>query len=121
MKSPERAILSNSNREIDAGLLSEDTIPKERVVAWIESAKAKAKDIRALSKPYRLTRDRYYQIEPALGHKTTCGLIQCYLLRCIEEDVSANNQDLADNDKVRQASKGDGKQPSLCTSGSATC
>ncbi len=93
--------MSNSNREIDPGLLSEYTIPKERVVAWIESAKAK--DIRALSKLYRLTRDRYYQIEPALGHKITCGLIQCYLLRCIEEDVTddtEDNEDLADNDKI---------------------
>jgi hypothetical protein len=88
--------MSNSNREIDAGLVSEDIIPKEKVVRWIESAE----DIRALSKLYRLTRDRYYQIEPALGHKITCGLIQCYLLRCIEEDVSDDNQDLADNDKI---------------------
>lgn len=52
--------MSNSNREIDEGLVSEDTIPKERVVAWIESAK----DIRALSKLYRLRETATTRLSP---------------------------------------------------------
>jgi hypothetical protein len=44
----------STHREIDQALLSENTIPKEKVVAWVESAE----NIRTLSKLFRLTRDR---------------------------------------------------------------
>jgi len=52
-------------------------------------------DIRTLAKLYRLTRKRYYQIQPGLGGEVTCGLIQRYLLQCIEEDSA---EDLTDDE-----------------------
>jgi len=88
--------MSNSNREIDEALISSQTIPKQKVVSWIETAR----DLRTLSKLYRLTRDRYYQIKPDLGAEITCSLIQRYLLRCIEEDVTDEDEGLADVDKI---------------------
>jgi len=85
----------STDRVIDEALLSETTIPKEKLV-WVESAKS----IRTLSKLFRLTRDRYYEITADLGGDLTCRWILRYLLRCIEENVADDDEDLADKDKI---------------------
>jgi hypothetical protein len=89
--------MNDFEREIDEALVSEETIPREKVVSWIELSN----EIRTLSKLYRLTCDRYYQIKPDLGGEITCGLIQRCLLRCIEEDITDDNEDIADKDKIK--------------------
>jgi hypothetical protein len=88
--------MNDSGREIDEMLVSEGAIPKEKVVSWIESCQ----DIRTLAKLYRLTRDRYYQIQPELGQAITCDLIQRYLLRCIEQDTADEAVDIPGRDKI---------------------
>ena len=88
--------MSDFEHEIDEALLSENTLPNEKVVSWVESAS----EIRTLSKLYRLTRDRYYQIRPELASAITCGLIQRYLLKCIEENIVEKNEDIRDEDEI---------------------
>jgi hypothetical protein len=83
--------------EIDKALASDQTIPREKVVSWISASS----DLRTLSKLYRLTRDRYYQIQPELGGPLTCALIQRYLLQCVQQDVKDEKENLADSDKIR--------------------
>jgi len=70
--------------EISKALISEQAIAREKKVSCIRTAD----DLEVLAKLYRLTRDRYYQIQPALGGPITCGLIPRYLRRCIAEDVA---------------------------------
>jgi len=70
-------------REIDAAILNEDVIQREKVVLWIEAAS----DLSTLAKLYRLTGESYNRIQPDLGMEMTCGLIQRYLLECIRQDV----------------------------------
>lgn len=89
--------MSDVHREIDEALVSEDTIPREKVVSWIASSN----DIRTLSKLYRLTRDRYYQIKPDLGGEMACGLIGRYLLQCIQENITDEDESTADIDKIK--------------------
>lgn len=74
--------------DIDAALLGDAPIPRERVLAWIEAAK----DLSNLAKLYRLTNQGYYRIQPDLGRDASCALIQRYLLQCIREGVSGNDE-----------------------------
>ena len=74
--------------EIDAALLGEAPIPRERVLCWIEAAP----DLSTLAKLYRLTDEGYYRIQPDLGRDASCALIQRYLLQCIREGVSDNDE-----------------------------
>jgi len=76
--------MSDFRQKIDDALVSEQGIPRQDVLSWID----RAHDLRTLSKLYRLTRERYYQIQPELGKEATCGLIQRYLLECIRENVN---------------------------------
>jgi hypothetical protein len=76
------------HRKIDEALLSDGQIPRKEVLSWIEQSE----DLHTLSKLYRLTRERYYQIQPDLGKEATCGLIQRYLLQCIRENVIGDDQ-----------------------------
>jgi hypothetical protein len=90
--------MSDFRRKIDEALLSDRQIPKQEVVSWIE----RTNDIGTLSKLYRLTRERYYQIQPELGKEATCGLIQRYLLQCIRENV-VDDDEIEDRWEAAQA------------------
>jgi len=79
--------------EIDAAVSSDGPIPREKVLSWI--AASAESDLSILSKLYRLTREGYYRIQPDLGREPTCALIQRYLLGCIR-------QGLSDNDEVQE-------------------
>ena len=81
--------IADSNRDLDAALVGDEPIPRERVLLWIEAAS----DLPTLSKLYRLRGGSYYRIQPDLGKDTTCGLIQRYLLECIRQNV-ADNEDI---------------------------
>src|SRR5260370_16710546 len=74
--------MSDFVAEINAALLTEETIPRERVLLWIDGAA----DLKTLSKLYQLTGEGYYRIQPNLGRETTCALIQRYLLERIRQD-----------------------------------
>jgi hypothetical protein len=76
------------DRDIDAALLSGETIPRDTVLLWIDAAV----DLVTLSKLYRLTDEGYYRIQPELDKESTCGLIQRYLLECIRRDVRDSAQ-----------------------------
>jgi hypothetical protein len=71
------------NSDIDSALASEEQIPKDLVLSWIE----RASKLSTLSKLYRLTDEGYYRIQPELGADLTCALIQRYLIQCIRENV----------------------------------
>jgi hypothetical protein len=49
--------------DIEAAFLTENSIPREKVLHWIHAAE----DLRALSKLYRLTGEGYSRIQPDLG------------------------------------------------------
>jgi hypothetical protein len=74
--------------DIDAALLDDAPIPRERILCWIEAAK----DLSTLAKLYRLTDEGYYRIQPDLGRDASCALIQRYLLQCIREGVSDDDE-----------------------------
>jgi hypothetical protein len=80
--------MGNFRPKIDEALVSDQRIPRLEVLLWID----RSKDIQTLSKLYRLTRERYYQIQPDLGKDATCGLVQRYLLQCIRENVIDDNE-----------------------------
>ena len=77
--------VSDFKSDISAALLSDEPIPKEKVLDWI--AAAADSDLSSLSKLYRLTDAGYHRIQPELGMEPTCALIQRYLLACIRENV----------------------------------
>jgi len=64
--------MPDSDRAIDAVLLTDAPIPREKVIHWIEGAN----NLSTLSKLYRLTGEAYYRIQPDLGQEVTCTLIQ---------------------------------------------
>ncbi len=74
--------------EIDAAISGQGSIPRETVVRWI----AAADDIFTLSTLYRLTDEAYYRIQPELGRDTTCRLVLHYLLECIRQNVTGNDE-----------------------------
>ena len=78
----------DSDRDIDAALLTDAPIPREKVVDWIGAAN----NLSTLSKLYRLTGEAYYRIQPDLGQETTCALILRYLLECIRQNVTENDE-----------------------------
>jgi hypothetical protein len=75
-------------RDLDAALASNELIPRESVLRWIEAAS----DLPTLSKLYRLTGESYYRIQPDLGKDMTCTLIQRYLLECIRQNIVDNSE-----------------------------
>jgi hypothetical protein len=81
--------IADSNRDLDAALVGNEPIPRERVLLWIEAAS----DLPTFSKLYRLTGESYYRIQPELGKETTCALIERYLLECMRQNV-ADNEDI---------------------------
>lgn len=82
--------VSKFDSDINAALSSEGPIPKEKILAWIDAAADS--DLATLSKLYRLTGEGYYRIQPELGKEPTCALIQRYLLGCIREGVTENEE-----------------------------
>ena len=70
--------------DIDAALLGNEPISREKVVGWIENTT----DLPTLSKLYRITGDCYDRIQPDLGIDATCDLIYRYLLECIRQNVT---------------------------------
>jgi hypothetical protein len=74
--------------EIDAALSSQDPIPKDRVLLWIESVK----DLPTLAKLYRITGEGYYRIQPELGKEAECRAVRNYLLECIRQNVSESEE-----------------------------
>jgi hypothetical protein len=76
--------------EIDAALSTQDSIPRDKVLLWIESAG----DLPTLAKLYRLTGEGYYRIQPELGKKAACRAVQRYLLECIRQDVTDKKEEI---------------------------
>lgn len=74
--------------QIDAALSSENVIPRNEVLQWINAAV----DLPTLAKLYRLTDESYYRIQPDLGKVATCSLIQRYLLECIRHNVAGSEE-----------------------------
>ncbi|PYU30576.1 MAG: hypothetical protein DMG31_13575 [Acidobacteria bacterium] len=75
--------MTDIGSEINAALVGDGPIPRERVLVWIEAAA----DLSTIAKLYRLTDEGYYRIRPELGREVTCGLIQRYFLQCIRQGV----------------------------------
>jgi hypothetical protein len=82
--------MAKSSSDIDAALSSDGTIPRKRVLSWIDSVADS--DLSTLSKLYRLTGAGYYRIQPELGREPACALVQRYLLGCIREGVTGNEE-----------------------------
>jgi hypothetical protein len=82
--------MARPDTDIDAALFSEGPIRREQVVSWIDAAADS--DLRTLSKLYRLTGEGYHRIQPELGRGPTCGLIERYLLGCVRDGVTDNNE-----------------------------
>jgi hypothetical protein len=55
--------MKDFSSEIEAALVTDKPIAREKVIRWIESAS----DLPALAKLYRLTDEAYDRIQPDLG------------------------------------------------------
>ena len=75
-------------REIDAALSTQGSIPRDRVLLWIDSAG----DLPTFAKLSRLTGEGYHRIKPELGREAECSAVQRYLLECIRQDVTDNEE-----------------------------
>lgn len=82
--------MSKFDSDVDAVLAGDGPIPRESVLLWIEGTTDS--DLSGLSKLYRLTDQGYHRIQPELGIELTCSLIQRYLLGCIRERVTGNEE-----------------------------
>ncbi len=80
--------MTDCDRDINAALLTDEPIPREKVLLWIDAAA----DLSTLSKLYRLTGEGYYRIHPELSQDVTCTLIQRYLLECIRQNVTEDDE-----------------------------
>ena len=70
--------------DIEAALLADTPIPREKVLLWIHTAE----DLPTFAKLYQLTGEGYSRIQPDLGKEATCGLVQRYLLECIKANIT---------------------------------
>jgi len=82
--------MTKFDRDITAALSSDGPISKESVLSWIDAAADS--DPSTLSKLYRLTGEGYFRIQPELGREPTCALIQRYLLGCIRDGVTEDEE-----------------------------
>jgi hypothetical protein len=80
--------MKDASAEIDAALLHDEPVLRDKVLQWIDSAS----DLETLAKLYRLTREGCYRIQPELGSDATCALIQRYLLECVRANVQDNDE-----------------------------
>ena len=76
--------------DINTALSSDGPISRENVLSWIDAAADS--DLSTLSKLYRLTGEGYHRIQPELGREPSCALIQRYLLGCIRDGVTDNEE-----------------------------
>jgi hypothetical protein len=76
--------------DINSALSSDGPIARESVLSWI--ADTADSDLPTLSKLYRLTGEGYSRIQPELGGEPTCALIQKYLVGCIRDGVTDNEE-----------------------------
>ncbi len=83
-------IMLGPTPDIDAALSSDGPIRSEQVSSWIDAVEDS--DLRTLSKLYRLTDECYSRIQPELGIGPTCALIQRYLLGCVRDGVTDNDE-----------------------------
>jgi hypothetical protein len=67
---------------VQAALDSDTPIPRDLVAEWCQGAD----DVKSLALLYRLTGEAYERIQPPLGQRETCRLIQKYLLACLRLD-----------------------------------
>lgn len=81
--------MTGPDPNIDTALSGDGPIPREEVLSWINDAADS--DLPTLSKLYRLTGQGYYRIQPELGRGPTCALIQRYLLGCLRDGVTDND------------------------------
>jgi len=82
--------MTKSGSDINTALSSDGPISRENVLSWIYAAADS--DLSTLSKLYRLTDEGYYRIQPELGRDPTCALVQRYLLGCIRDGVTDNEE-----------------------------
>ena len=82
--------MSKFGSDINTALSSDGPISRESVLSWIDAAADS--DLATLSKLYRLTDEGYYRIQPELGREPSCTLIQRYLLGCIRDGVTGDEQ-----------------------------
>lgn len=80
--------MKDFSADIEAAIAGDGPISRDKVLRWIHSAS----DLETLSKLYRLTSEAYDRMQPELGPNTTCGLIQRYLLECVQANVLGNEQ-----------------------------
>lgn len=80
--------MADCREEIDTALVNNEAIPKEKFLQWI----AVATDLPTLAKVYRISNEGYYRIQPDLGDKASCGLIQRFFLECIRHDVKDDEE-----------------------------
>jgi hypothetical protein len=80
--------MADYSHEIEQALYSQETLPRDTVLLWIESAT----DLSTLAKLYKLTGAGYYRILPELGREASCSLILRYLLECIRLDVHDSDE-----------------------------
>src|SRR5258708_8146546 len=76
--------------DINSALSSDGPISRESVLSWIDAAADS--DLSTPSKLYRLTGEGYYRIQPELGREPTCALVQRYLLGCIRDGLTDNEE-----------------------------
>jgi hypothetical protein len=82
--------MTNFASDINTALSSDGPIPRESVLSWINAAADS--DLCTLSKLYRLTGEGYHRIQPELDTEPTCALIQKYLLGCIRDGVTDDEE-----------------------------
>lgn len=82
--------MTSPGPDLDKALSGSGPIPREQVLAWINATPDS--DLATLSKLYRLTGEGYYRIQPELGMEATCGLIQRYLLGCVRDGITDNDE-----------------------------
>ena len=91
--------MADFGSEISAAVLTEEKIPRDKVLRWIDSAA----DLSTLAKLYRITGEFYYRIDPDLGKEATCSLIQRYLLECIRQGVQDENEEIEERWEAAQS------------------
>jgi hypothetical protein len=81
----------NYDKELDAALQSQDSIPRNKFLAWIEAATDPAN----LSKLCEIIKDGYHRIQPELGGEVACNLTLRYFLECIRQNVQESDDVLS--------------------------
>ncbi|HET6841979.1 MAG TPA: hypothetical protein VFK06_09875 [Candidatus Angelobacter sp.] len=89
--------MADITSDIEAALRTDTPLPRKQVLHWIH----KAGDLRTLARLYQLTGEGYSRIQPNLSKEVICGLIQRYLLACIQANVT-NDQNILSQREAAQ-------------------